>query len=496
MPSSLTELGGSGGAVGKRRATARVAPGDVVGGRYVIEEVLGTGGMGFVVAARHQALGHRVAMKFVSASTSADADAFIRFSREARIIASLESDHVVRVVDYGMHAGKPYMAMDLLTGRDLGRELQMSGPLPVDEAADYVIEACDGLAAAHAKGIVHRDVKLANLFLALRADGERVIKVLDFGVSKLQAEACDDVDLTRTASMIGSPLYMSPEQIRDARAVDHRADIWSLGIVLHKLLTGQAPFTGQTTTALCAAVAADPPTTLRAHAQALPARLEAIVLCCLEKRPDRRYPSVASLARDLAQFASPKGRLVAEQLVARATADGVLEPSPVDSSPGEDGPAEARSVAATARSSRIRPEETYSASVVEHRPHRERRATWGWLLAVPAIATLGVVLLRARPHPTTAADTPVLAASAPSAAAALSASSRAVATGGALSVPNPPAPSASSTAPVPPVQKAPPMRRLLPAPRAPGPSPAAPPKPRPTAAPATAFGGSALDDHQ
>jgi serine/threonine-protein kinase len=475
MPISLTEVG-SPGAQNKRRSAGRLTPGDVVGGRYVIEEVLGTGGMGVVVAARHQALGHRVAMKFVSAYASAEA--YARFSREARIIASIENDHVVRVVDYGMHFGTPYMAMDLLTGRDLGRELQMSGRLRIDEAADYIIEACDGLAAAHAKGVVHRDVKLANLFLALRADGERAVKLLDFGVSKLQAEACDDIDLTRTAAMIGSPLYMSPEQIRDPRTVDHRADIWSLGVVLHKLLTGQAPFAGQTTTALCAAVAADAPTALRSHAAELPERLEAIILCCLEKRPDRRYQNVASLARDLARFASARGRLVAEQLVARAMADGILDPSPVD----------ARSV------DKIAVEAAYASSVVDGLALRERRATWGWLLAIPVVVLVaGMLAFRVTRRPI-APEAPVVAVAA---ASALESAAPPSAT---TAAPQPTAPPPVSAAPAPAVQWGPagPAHRWgAPGPRAPAPAAAAP-KPHSAAAAtaaATGFGGSALDDH-
>ena len=323
MPITMPDLGATAAASARSgrdspHSKTIVSPGDVVGGRYVVEEVLGSGGMGVVVAARHATLGHRVAMKFVSASAAADAEAHARFSREARIIASLESEHVVRVTDFGVHAGSPYMVMDLLAGRDLGCELRQRGPLPLAEAVDYVIQACDGLWSTHAKGIVHRDVKLANLFLATRADGERVIKVLDFGVSKSQPDAQDDASLTRTATMIGSPLYMAPEQIRDPRRVDERADVWSLGIVLYKLLTDQAPFSGQSTNAVCAAIAADPPAPLRSHAADLPRELEAVVFRCLEKRPEHRYPTAAALARDLAPFASEAGAAMARQLVARA----------------------------------------------------------------------------------------------------------------------------------------------------------------------------------
>lgn len=291
-----------------------VTAGDCVGGRYVVEEVLGKGGMGVVVAARHEPLGHRVAMKLMSRTVAANAEALERFSREARVIASLESDHVVRVTDFGMHVGAPYMVMDLLAGRDLRAELALREKLPVAEAVDYVIEACDGLFAAHEKGVVHRDVKLANLFLTTKVDGQRVIKVLDFGISKLQSEVNEDVELTRTQSTLGSPMYMSPEQIRDPRKVDVRTDVWSLGIVLYKLVSGRAPFEGQSANALSAAISADAPPPLLE----VPALLNGVILHCLEKTPARRMPSVTALARELSAFASERGREVAKQLVARA----------------------------------------------------------------------------------------------------------------------------------------------------------------------------------
>jgi eukaryotic-like serine/threonine-protein kinase len=330
MVSTPTTVAGPKSDAESRRAL-RLAPGDIVADRYEVEELLGSGGMGVVVAARHRTLGHRVAVKFLTAWS--DAEGFVRFSREARIIASLESEHVVRVIDYGMHGAMPFMAMELLAGRDLGRELKERGTLPVAEAVDCVIQACDGLAEAHAKGVVHRDVKLANLFLAVRADGERIVKLLDFGVSKVLADGGDEVDLTRTSCMIGSPLYMSPEQIRDPRSVDGRADIWSLGIVLHKLLTAGAPFEGQTTSALCAAVAADAPTRLRAQAPHLPPELEAVVLRCLEKRPADRHPSVISFASALAPFASDVGRRIATRLVDLAP-PGVWAVDPPSVAPG------------------------------------------------------------------------------------------------------------------------------------------------------------------
>jgi serine/threonine protein kinase len=472
LPSSVTDVDGITAAT--RKPEIGVSPGDTVGGRYVVEEVLGSGGMGVVVAARHEALGHRVAMKFVLASMSADTEAFERFSREARIIASLESDHVVRVTDFGMHAGMPYMVMDLLAGRDLGREFTLRGALPASEAVDYVIQACDGLWAAHSKAIVHRDVKLANLFLATRPDGERVVKVLDFGVSKLQSEASDDVDLTRTSTMIGSPVYMSPEQIRDPRKVDERADIWSLGVVLHRLLTGQAPFEGLTVSALCAAIAADAPTSLRSQAPHLPPGLEAVVLRCLEKSAALRYRSVAALARDLAPFASAQGKVLAGQLAAQAH---------------DDGPLESAVHAHSSLESRSSPEQTGAASVVEARPPspRVRRAVAWSGVAIVALAT--AVAVARRPTTGSLAVKPLAPVSAPVPPGVATSESPDVAPllGTASTM--------TSAAPVPQPLTVPSAHDGKLAPRKRTPTAAPLPAPRSAAAPTTHFGGSALDGH-
>ncbi len=481
MPITTSDLGATAATARSGRdsssGTPVVSPGDTIGARYVVEEVLGSGGMGVVVAARHVALGHRVAMKFISAP-AADAEAYARFSREARLIASIESDHVVRVIDFGQHAGSPYMVMDLLAGRDLGRELAMRGPLPVSEAVDYLIQACDGLWSTHAKGIVHRDVKLANLFLATRADGERIVKVLDFGVSKPQADAQEDVSLTRTATMIGSPLYMSPEQIRDPRRVDERADVWSLGVVLHKLLTDEAPFTGLSTNAVCAAIAADPPTPLRSHATHLPRELEAAVLRCLEKRPERRYASVALLARDLAPFASEAGAAMARQLLARATDD---DPR----TPGTSGVAlPDASLGATVAAL---PTLDGSADA----PPPRRSLLWTIPAALAVAGAFGFFLARS-PSPGLAAPSAPATSTIevqPEPAADHARGAPVPATpdpGATVAAPPAPAPGAGADTPaLQPKPRHPPPRHAAPAPHA-----VAPPSSK------AGFGGSALDEHQ
>jgi serine/threonine-protein kinase len=305
-------------------------PGDVVAGRYVVDEVLGSGGMGVVVRARHRTLGHAVAIKCMRGHLLRQAEAFARFVREARAVAGIQSEHVVRVLDFGVDdAGLPFIVMEYLVGRDLLQELSARGVLPVIEAVDHIVEACAGLAVAHGRGVVHRDIKPANLFLAVQPNLERRVKLLDFGVSKFD-DADGEVELTRTTASLGSPSYMSPEQVRDARRVDHRSDLWSLGVVLHRLLTGTNPFQGRGVGAVSAAVVADAPQRLREARPELPEALEAIVLRCLEKSPGDRYPTAASLAMALAPFASERGRLEAARIPTTIAATLVPHPRPQD----------------------------------------------------------------------------------------------------------------------------------------------------------------------
>jgi serine/threonine-protein kinase len=228
-----------------------------------------------------------------------------RFLREGRATAALVSDHVVRVYDVGtLDTGAPFIVMELLRGRDLAVTLQQNGALPIEHAADCVRQAADAIACAHAQGIVHRDLKPSNLFLTQRSDGMPLIKVLDFGISKTTQGALEPLtsNLTAARSVLGTPFYMSPEQIRDAKQVDFRTDIWSLGLILHELLTGAPAFEGTTLPGVCAAIAADAPAALRLKRPEVPVELEAIVLRCLEKDPEKRFQDVRDLAAKLAPF--------------------------------------------------------------------------------------------------------------------------------------------------------------------------------------------------
>jgi serine/threonine protein kinase len=287
-------------------ALAVPASGDVIAGKYRVDSVVGTGGMGAVLSAKHMQLGQSVAIKVLQADERQREEASARFLREGQAAAALQSDHVVRIYDLGtLDDGRAFMVMELLRGRDLAIHLGQRGPLPIEEACEYLLQACEAIAEAHSLGIVHRDLKPSNLFLTQRSDGQPLIKVLDFGISKSITQANDPAkaNLTSTRSVMGSPAYMSPEQVRDAKKVDHRTDIWSLGVILHELLAGKQAFEADTLPAMCAAIAADPPQPLRAARPDVPPELEALVVHCLEKDPSRRFPSVVKLAAALAPFA-------------------------------------------------------------------------------------------------------------------------------------------------------------------------------------------------
>lgn len=282
-----------------------VGEGDIIAGKYRVEELVAVGGMGVVVSARHLSLGQTVAIKvLLPIEVSDDASSAIpRFLREARAAAGLKSEHVVRIFDVDtLPSGLPYMVMERLSGQDLRRVVKGGGPLPVEQAVDFVLQAADAIGEAHSTGIVHRDLKPSNLFLTHHTDGRPWVKVLDFGISKASHDPTTDTALTVSRAMIGSPMYMSPEQVRDAKSVDGRSDIWSLGVILHELLTAKPAFRGESLPAICAAIAADQPQSLAAERPDVPPALVAIVERCLEKDPARRFQSVDELRAALQPF--------------------------------------------------------------------------------------------------------------------------------------------------------------------------------------------------
>lgn len=305
-----------------------VAPGDVVADKYLVEYVLGAGAMGIVVAATHIDLGQRVAIKFLASNTPSHVE---RFVREARATVRLRSEHSARVFDVGTIAnGTPFMVLELLEGHDLEQVIREEAPLPIARAADYLIQICEAVAEAHALGIVHRDIKPQNLFLTRGVAGEVVVKVLDFGIAKsVQVEGANA--LTQTSSLMGSPLYMSPETMRSAKNVMPQNDIWALGVVLQELLTQRLPFEGESFPELCLKVVHETARSPLEDRAELPAGLCAIIARCLAKEPTERFQTAAELATALEPFAPPESRFVAErarQLTAHAATKGLIGTSP------------------------------------------------------------------------------------------------------------------------------------------------------------------------
>ncbi len=285
--------------------------GDLVAGKYRIQRVLGVGGMGIVVAARHEELDQLVAIKFVRDEALGNDEAVERFLREARSAAKLKSEHVARVLDVGrLDSGAPFMVMEFLDGTDLAQTLTRDGPMGFDLAVALMLQVCEAVAEAHAAGIVHRDLKPENLFLTRTLGGSPKMKVLDFGVSKSATLAGGGKGLlTGTRAMLGSPLYMAPEQMRSSRDVDSRIDVWALGVVMFELLTQRSPFEAETMPELCLKVVSEPPLSLAQLRPDLSPAIIAVVERCLEKDRDKRYANAAELAGALEAFGPPRSSL-------------------------------------------------------------------------------------------------------------------------------------------------------------------------------------------
>ena len=291
--------------------------GQVVGRKYEIIDMLGMGGVGFVVAANHIELGEKVALKFLKPEMLVNPEVVGRFAHEALAAVRIKSEHVARVFDVGsLPDGTPFIVMEFLEGRDLFDVILQDGPQPVRRAVDFLLQACEALADAHSCGVVHRDIKPENLFLLQRSEGIELIKVLDFGISKLALTGSaikSKVPLIRTMLPMGSPVYMSPEQIRASKDIDCRTDIWSIGCVLYELLTGKAAFDAPSLTQLSATILEQHPELPSTEHPEIPKEIDAIVVKCLEKNPKDRYQNVAELAMALYPFGPRRARVNAER---------------------------------------------------------------------------------------------------------------------------------------------------------------------------------------
>jgi len=279
-----------------------VTAGYILAGKYRVERTLGVGGMGVVVAAHHLQLDDKVAIKFLLPEMLSDAVAVDRFAQEAQAAVKIKSEYVARVFDVGaLDNGTPYMVMEFLDGVDLATWLLQRGSLPVEEAVGFVLQACVAVAEAHTLGIVHRDLKPGNLFCVRRSDGQLAIKVLDFGISKVAWLASSGPAAARANAPLGSPFYMSPEQMH-SKDVGPETDIWALGVILYELLTAQLPFDGDNVAEVVLNVASELPRPARKVRPELPEALDAALLRCLERDRRSRFGDVAQLAKAIAPF--------------------------------------------------------------------------------------------------------------------------------------------------------------------------------------------------
>jgi serine/threonine-protein kinase len=368
-----------------------VHEGDVLAGKYRVERVLGTGGMGVVVAATHLVMGERVALKVLLPEAMDRPDVAPRFLREARTALRIQSEHVAHVLDVGvLETGTPYLVMEHLEGADLRALLRIRKHFDAADAVEIALQVADALAEAHAQGVVHRDLKPSNLFLTERADGRPVVKVLDFGIAKSVHELGEGHE-TGADTFIGSPRYAAPEQLRSAKSVDARADLWSLGVVLYELVAGVRPFEGESAVAVIAAIMAEVAEPLQNRVPDVDPELATIVGRCLERDPAKRFQRVADVASALRAVAIPRehalldlchlarqrsASLVRPEPGAQATRETALEAPPSSATADTEGqqvlprPSAIAAVAALAARVGPAPEEQTSVALIEPAPAR------------------------------------------------------------------------------------------------------------------------------
>ncbi len=298
--------------------------------KYVVEKVLGIGGMGAVVAARRKWDGVEVALKVMLAEEAKHEDSTRRFFREARAAGVIDSPHVAKLLDFGrLDDGTPFMVLELLRGEGLDAIIRRHAPMAIADAVDLILQAAEGIGEAHARGIVHRDIKPSNLFVTRAADGSPLLKVLDFGISKATLkfeQGTEASSLTETNATLGSPQYMSPEQLKSSKDVDSRTDIWSLGLILYKMLVGRPAFEAPNVGAHFAMILSEPPTRLTERRPDAPEALADVIWTCLEKECDRRWQDLGQLARALVPFGSRSAAVRAARISA------ILEEAGVSSS--------------------------------------------------------------------------------------------------------------------------------------------------------------------
>jgi tRNA A-37 threonylcarbamoyl transferase component Bud32 len=398
-------------------AVPAFANGSLIDGKYLVEETVAEGGIGIVVVAKHLALDQRVAIKYLKPAARENPSTLERFVREGRLAAQIASDHVVRVLDVGsIPEGGPYIVMEYLVGEDLGHVVRR-GPVPVSRAVDYMLQACDALAAAHALRIVHRDIKPENLFLAERASNTAIVKVVDFGISKVAPERDEAgrwAHETADGERFGTPLYMSPEQLRSTSSVDPRTDVWSFGVTLHELITGSLPFEGNDLPQLCTSILTGQPIALTTVRPDAPPLLEAVILRCLEKDPDLRFQNLAELAQELAPFGFEDAGARVKRIrdVILGAGEVIRPPTP---GPGTIEIRPSLIAASLARAQAMTTGERAATMLTprtEGRIKARRRTAIAWAGALACVAMLAMASVRRAPAaaPAEAGRTPIAAA--------------------------------------------------------------------------------------
>ncbi len=378
--------------------SAALPPLAILDGKYQIVRQLGAGGMGAVYEARHRGTGRRVAVKVIATgSLTQNPEVIGRFQREAMASGAIESQYIAQVLDTGVDpaTGGPYTVMELLVGEDLQQAMERLGAVAPELALRIAAQACLGLRKAHEAGVVHRDIKPANLFLAKREDGDIVVKLLDFGIAKVHQDplaGAEGAGLTQTGAMLGLPIYMSPEQARGKKDLDHRTDIWSLGVVLYEALTGSTPHGhvetfGELILQICSAV----PRHVQELAPWVPPEVAAIVHRALALDPAQRFASAVEMADAIGAQLPAGHALTAAMFVPLADRDCASAAPRLELTSGMRSPAPsfeglpAPRVVATAA-----PADATMMGVTHTRPKaRSRTARAAWI--VPVIAVLAAV---------------------------------------------------------------------------------------------------------
>ncbi len=353
-------------------------PGVIVAGRYTLDHCIATGGMGAVWVATHRELDSQVAIKFMGREKVDDDDFRDRFRREARAAAELRSPHVVQLLDYGTDDDTPFIVMELLQGEDLRRRLRRVGRLSLGDAAQILHQICKALSLAAQRDIVHRDLKPANIFIAQIGD-EEIVKVLDFGVAKDHRLFVGPG--TESGVLLGSPHYMSPEQTRGTRHIDHRSDLWSAAVILYQMVTGVRPFEGDVLGDLIIKVYSDPIPPPSAHVPELPPAVDAFFERALCRDPDGRFQSARALSAAFATIAGRGADLAASPSLAGAMLSSGEHAAPLSSPSVTPAPMRDTSRAESARS-------LVAAILSRGQGLANKRWQWHALLAVEIAAIL------------------------------------------------------------------------------------------------------------